>query len=135
MTATVFPLYMYVSNAFPNINPIITPIFPNLFNIPAIIPERANDAISIGSAFPIIPITVPIVIPAVAPTIIPFFHPNTNIIMIINTCPTFRPKSVTLLIASNATDTIRAAPIISSIENASFIPHSLITINDSENIL
>ena len=43
----------------------MTPIFPNLFSIPAIIPESANDAISIGSAFPIIPITVPIVIPVI----------------------------------------------------------------------
>ena len=35
------PFEAYINIAFPNKNPAITPNFPNLFNIPAIIPEIA----------------------------------------------------------------------------------------------
>ena len=35
------PFATYESNTFPNTNPHTTPIFPNLFNIPAIIPHIA----------------------------------------------------------------------------------------------
>ena len=37
--AIVFPFATYVSIAFPRQNPTITPIFPNLFSIPANIPR------------------------------------------------------------------------------------------------
>ena len=63
-------------------NPKITPILPNLFNIPAIIPEIAKAATKMGSASAIIPRVTPIVTPEVVPTNIPFFHPNTSTIKI-----------------------------------------------------
>ena len=132
---TVFPLATYVSIAFPTQNPTITPIFPNLFNIPAIIPEIAYDATSTGSAEFIIPKTIPIVIPAVPPTSIPFFHPRNKTIIMLNILVIDNPNTCNLLNAHNATAIIKLAPITSSIEKAFFIPYLVITISEFEKIL
>ena len=55
ITGTVFPFATYVRTAFPMQNPTITPILPNLFKIPANIPDMAYAAIIIGS----VPVIVP----------------------------------------------------------------------------
>ena len=132
---TVLPFATYVSIAFPTQKPIITPILPSLFNIPAIIPDIAYDATSIGSAELIIPNTIPIVIPAVPPTSIPFFQPKNNTIIILNIFVIESPNICNLLNAHRAIDINKLAPITSSIENAFFIPYFVITINEFEKIL
>ena len=53
---------------FPKIKPQITPIFPNLFKIPAIKPETAYVATTTGSFQAIMPSDTPIVTPAVVPS-------------------------------------------------------------------
>ena len=60
--------------------PTITPILPNLFSIPAIIPDIAYAATIIGSDAVITPKVTPIVTPAVVPISIPFFQPNNKTI-------------------------------------------------------
>ena len=111
----------------PNKNPIITPIFPILFNNPAIIPEIANAAICTGSPFWIIAITTPIVTPDVAPTKIPFCQPNINTT---NTLKIFLIENPNMLISLNAAIAIainKLVPISSSIANAFLVFESFIT--------
>ena len=119
----------------PIIKPNITPIFPNLLNMPAIIPEIAYDAIIIGSLLPIIPKTTPIVIPEVAPTNIPFFQPKINTSNILNMFFTLYPNTAVSPNAINAMAKSKLVPITSSMENTFFIPTSLITVIEFENIL
>ena len=115
--------------------PTITPIFPNLLSIPAIIPDSANDAINIGFAFVIIPSTTPTVTPDVVPTRIPFFQPSINtskiliILLICNPNILKSPKHVA------AIEIINVPPITSSSENTFLFPNLLITIIDLLNIL
>ena len=110
----------YNKIAFPNKNPIITPILPNLFNIPAIIPEIAYTATTAGSFCAIIPNVTPIVTPAVVPTNTPFFHPNINTIKILNIFLIDNPNIPISPNADIAIDINKLAPITSSIENARF---------------
>ena len=131
----VFPFVTYVSRTFPNINPIITPIFPSLLNIPAIIPESAYVAIIIGSPLDIIPITLPIVTPAVAPTNIPFFQPNISTINMHNMFLMLNPKAYSEPKLLTAIAIRRLAPIISSIVYALFSPIFSITDIEFTNIL
>ena len=119
----VFPFATYVNIAFPAQNPIITPIFPSLFSIPAIIPDMAYEATNIGLVEFIIPSTIPIVIPAVPPTSIPFFQPKNSTIIILNIFVIDNPYICSLLNAHNAIAINKLAPITSSIENAFFIPY------------
>ena len=120
---TVLPVATYVSIAFPMQNPIITPIFPNLFKIPASMPDIAYEATSTGLVEFIIPSTIPIVIPPVPPTSIPFFHPKNSTNIMLNIFVIESPKICNLLNAHNAMETSKLAPITSSIEKAFFIPY------------
>ena len=117
------PFVTYVSIAFPTQNPIITPIFPNLFKIPAIIPDIAYEATNTGLVEFIIPNTIPIVIPAVPPTNIPFFQPRNNTSIMLNIFVIESPNMYNLLKAHKAIDIAKLAPITSSIEKAFFIPY------------
>ena len=131
----VFPFETYVRSTFPNIKPIITPIFPKRLNIPAIIPESAYVAIIIGSPPPIIPTTLPIVTPEVAPTRIPFFHPITSTTRMHKIFLTLNPNTFTSPIAHTQMANIKLAPITSSIEYALFSPIFVIISILLENIL
>ena len=114
------PFATYESTIFPSTNPQITPIFPNLFNIPAIIPEIAYAATTIGSLFAIIPSVTPIVAPAVVPVNIPFFQPKTNTINIDNTFLIENPSTFKSPKLHRAIDNSKLVPNTSSIENAIF---------------
>ena len=107
---------------FPIQNPTITPIFPNLFNIPSTIPEIAYAAIIIGYPPVIIPRATPIVTPEVAPTSIPFFQPNTRTINILNIFLIENPSIDKSEKALTAIASRRLVPITSSIEKAFFCP-------------
>ena len=105
---------------FPKQKPTITPIFPNLFNIPATIPDIANAATVIGSEDVITPNVTPIVTPAVVPTKTPFFQPNNStikmlIIFLIEKLNTLNSPNELTAIAKS-----KLAPNTSSIENAFF---------------
>ena len=91
INSTVYPFDTYAKTIFPNAKPITTPIFPNLFNIPAIIPDIAYEAIIIGSLPLMTPNVTPIVTPDVAPTNIPFFQPSIITINILNTFLILKP--------------------------------------------
>ena len=135
ISSTVYPFETYASSTFPNANPIITPIFPSLLNIPASIPDIAYAAIIIGSDPVITPKVTPIVTPEVVPTKIPFFHPNAITINMLNMFLILNP---TMLKSPNAPTEIasnRLAPINSSIENAFFSLKSCNTTTEFTNIL
>ena len=129
------PFDAYSKMPFPARNPTITPIFPNLFSSPAIIPEIAYTATTIGSLCAIIPNVTPIVTPAVAPTNTPFFHPSINTISILKIFRIDNPNIEKSPNAEKAIETNRLAPITSSIENAFFSVISCITTNEFTNIL
>ena len=133
--ATVFPFEIYVYIIFPIKKPTITPILPNLFNSPAIMPDNAKHANSIGSPSAIIPNTTPIVIPAVPPTNIPFFQPNINTSNIHNIFLIEKPKIDKFPNAQKAIDSNKLAPITSSTVKTFFKPASFITIIEFTNIL
>ena len=121
INSIVYPLDTYAKITFPKANPIITPNFPNLFNIPAIIPDIAYAAIIIGSDPVIIPNVTPIVTPDVVPTNTPFFQPN---IITINILNIFLIPNPNMFKSPNAPTEIaskRLAPITSSIEKALFL--------------
>ena len=120
INSTVYPLETYAKTMFPTQNPSITPIFPNLFNKPAIIPEIAYAAIIIGSEPVIIPKVTPIVTPEVAPINIPFFHPNTKTINMLNIFLKDNPNIAKSPKQLTAIATRRLVPITSSIEKALF---------------
>ena len=135
INSTVYPFDTYASTTFPKQNPTITPIFPNLFNIPAIIPEIAYAATIIGSDDVITPNVTPIVTPAVVPTNTPFFHPKIKTIRILKIFWTENPNIFIPLNALTEIDNNKLAPNTSSIENALFSLKSWITESEFTNIL
>ena len=135
INSTVYPFDAYAKTIFPKQNPTITPGFPNLFNIPAIIPEIAYAATITGSDDVITPSVTPIVTPAVVPTNTPFFQPNIRTINILKIFLIENPKTLKFPNAPTDIANIRLAPKISSIENAFASKKSLNTIIEFTNIL
>ena len=133
--STVYPFDAYAKITFPIQKPIITPIFPNLFNIPAIIPEIAYAAIIIGSPPVNIPNVTPIVTPEVVPTNIPFFHPKIITINMLRTFLIEKPKTEKSEKALTAIANNRLVPITSSIEKALSVPKLSIAEIEFTNIL
>ena len=129
------PFAAYAKTTFPNANPTITPILPNLFNNPAINPDTAYTAIIIGSASDITPNTTPIVIPPVAPTSNPFFQPNTKTINILNIFFIENPNIFKFPNTLIAIARSKLVPITSSIVKALLVPKSIINVIELTKIL